>query len=90
MREKQQGAIFGAHQCGTGDSREVSFFTLLQSVEKSIANGLASKKTTHGEKGHWCSGHVRRERVTSSTFYMRSNAKRVRVKTYKARPTLMR
>ena len=47
-------------------------------------SGLKSSIVLTVRGGIWCSGHTRRERAASSSFYMRNNAERVRVKTYEA------
>ena len=60
MHEEQQRGVFGAHQCGMGDSGEIRVFTLPHSVGfRIIASELAGNKTTHDEMGHWRNGHAR-------------------------------
>ena len=85
-------------QCGEGayedlrgiaEEIEVRIFTYL-SAKRGDVSGLIGSRVFTIQGGIWCSGHARRERVAASSFYMKSNAERVLVKTYEARPTFLR
>ena len=47
-------------------------------------SGLIGSRVLTIQGGIWCIGHARRERAGASSFYVRSNVERVRMKTYEA------